>query len=213
MSNRFNFFPILALFALPALVAACTMNVPLSPEVSATRDAKIDRFVGLYFPEETAAYTWEENRYGDQFVFPLGPSSVRAIEEAADRVFVRTARVSGLPPLPAGSPDVDAVLEARIEDFSFVLPLLKTSTYSAEIAYRFTLHAPTGAPVASWRVVGEGAKAGELGFEFARWPGEATDLAIADAMQTFVEEIDLEPEVTRWLRDSRAEGAGVGGGS
>jgi len=210
-----RFRPVLAtaLLALPFLAAGCTMNVPLSPEVTASRDTTIDRFVGLYFPEETAAYTWEENRYGDQYVFPLGPPSVRAIEEAARRTFARTARVNDLPPLPPGSPDVDAVLEARIEDFSFVLPLLKTSTYSAEIAYRFTLHSPTGAPVASWRVVGEGAQAGQIGFEYARWPGQAADLAIADAMGKFVEQVDLEPEVTRWLRESRSADVEVGGGS
>lgn len=213
MLARLRFIFVLVFLGFPALVAGCTMNVPLSPEVTAARDHRIDRFVGLYFPEETATYTWRESRYGDQYVFPLGPPSVRAIEEAARRTFARTARVNQLPPLPAGSPDVDAVLEARIEDFSFVLPLLKTSTYSAEIAYRFTLHSPTGAPVASWRVVGEGAQAGQIGFEYARWPGEATDLAIADAMRNFVERIDVEPEVTRWLRDSRGADAAVGGGS
>ena len=94
---------------------------------------------------------------------------------------------------------MDAVLEARIEDFSFDIPLLKTSTYSAEIGYRFTLHSPAGAPVASWRVDGEGAQPGQFGFDFVRWPGEAADLAVEDAMRKFIEEIDLEPEVRRWL--------------
>ena len=213
MLARCRLVAVLALLNLPALVAGCTMNVPLSPDVTASRIDKIDRFVALHFPEETTAYTWEENRYGNQYVFPLGPPSVRAIEEAASQTFTRTTRVDGLPPLPAGSAKVDAVLEARIEDFSFVLPLLKTSTYSAEIAYRFTLHSPTGAPVASWRVVGEGAQAGQIGFEYARWPGEATDLAIADAMRKFVEQIGQEPEVARWLRDGRAGASGMSGGS
>ena len=202
-----------ALLAIFVVMAGCTMNVPLRPDVTASRDARIDRFVGLYFPEEFRSYTWRENRYGDEYVFPLGPSSVRAIEEAANRTFARTTTVDGLPPLPAASPNVDAVLEARIEDFSFVIPFLKTSTYTAEIAYRFTLHSPTGAPLASWRVVGEGATQGQIGFEYARWPGEAADRAVADAMRNFVEDIDLEPGVTRWLRETAPAGSSIGAGS
>ena len=202
-----------ALLTVPALTGACTMNVPLSPEVTVSRTAKIDRFVGLYFPEDLRTATWNENRYGDEYVFPLGQPSTRAIDEAARRTFARTTSVKSLPPLGPGAPKVDAVLEARIEDFSFVIPFLKTSTYSAEIAYRFTLHSRTGAPVASWRVVGEGATQGQIGFEFTRWPGAAADLAIADAMRTFVEEIDLEPEVAKWLRDSEGTKSSVEMGS
>ena len=106
-----------------------------------------------------------------------------------------------MPPYDAPAPAVDAVLEPRIEDFTFDIPLLKTSTYSAEIAYRFTLYSPEGAPVASWRVEGYGARKGEFGFDFATWPGLAANAAIEDAMRRFVEEIEVEPEVARWLKN------------
>ena len=190
------------LFAFTGAIAGCTQSIPLSPEITTTRGVKIDRFVGLYFSQDTKTFTWKESQYGDTWVYPLGPPSVRAITEAASRTFVRTTIVDRLPPLGQGASNVDAVLEVRIEDFSFVIPLLKTSTYSAEIGYRFTLHSPAGAPVASWRVVGAGAQRGEFGFGFTKWPGKAADLAVEDAMRKFIEEIDLEFEFRNWLLQS-----------
>lgn len=193
---------IVLLLVFTGAISGCTQSIPLSPEITTTRSAKIERFVGLYFPEETKVFSWKESRYGDTWVFPLGPPSVRAIKEAASRTFTRTKIVDQLPPLAQGTPNVDAVLEVRIEDFSFVIPMVKISTYSAEIGYRFTLYAPAGAPVATWRVDGEGEQRGQIGFDFTRWPGEAADLAIEDAMRKFIEEIDLEFEFRRWLLQS-----------
>ena len=197
-SGRAAFVVLAAVVAL----AGCTMNPIISPEVKTQRIAKIDRFVGVYLSEDTRTTVWTENKFGDTYKFPIGGASARAIEDAARRTFQRTAKVKGLPPLGPGGADVDAVLEAEIEGFSFVLPLLKTSTYRAEITYRFTLHTTAGLPAASWVVVGEGAQRGQLGFEFARWPGEAATLAIEDAMRQLIEDTDQNSEVIKWLRDT-----------
>ncbi|HSF96905.1 MAG TPA: hypothetical protein VLA52_17905 [Thermohalobaculum sp.] len=193
---------------LPALLVAlialagCSMNVPVNPQITAERSTKIERFIGVYISEETRETNWAESRHGDTWKFSLGPASARAIENAASRTFRRTTVVDGLPPLVSGASDVDAVLEARIEDFGFAIPLLKTSTYTADIAYRLTLYARNGVPVASWRLEGSGAQRGKMGFEYTRWPGEAANLAIEDAMRKFIEETDKNPEVSKWLRDS-----------
>lgn len=190
--------------AAAAALAACTINPPVTPQVTAERAAKIDRVVGVYISNEMRATVWSENRSGDTYKFPIGAASARSIEDAARRTFTRSLAVDGLPPLGAAGSGLDGVLEAQIEGFDFVIPFLKTSTYRAEITYRFTLHSPVGIPVASWVVTGEGARRGKVGFEFARWPGEAATLAIEDAMTKFVEETDRQPEVIKWLRDTAA---------
>jgi hypothetical protein len=182
-----------------ALLAACSHDVPVHPSLNAARPAKIDRTVGIYIPAELEAFTFEESQYGDNWRYPVGAPSARAIEQAAERTFARTYRVKSLPPLPPDGRALDAVLEPSIEHFAFDIPMLKTSTYRAEVRYRFTLHAPTGAVIESWTVDGEGAVKGQPGFDFTTWPGAAADDAIEDAMRRFVEEIDLEPGVKRWL--------------
>ena len=61
-----------------------------------------------------------------------------------------------------------------------------------------------GDPVASWTVTGTGAKPGEFGFEFARWPGEAADIAMQDAAKQLVSGFSDVPEVRRWLKEKGA---------
>ncbi len=183
---------------LALVLAGCSHAVPVHGVVNTTRDTRIERTVGLYFPEETAAMVWKESRYGDTWTFPIGPASVRAVNEAAERIFTRTVPVNTSP--QEGVPStLDGVIETRIEDFLFTIPFLKTSTYTAEITYRFVLYSPKGAPVATWRVTGTGAVHGQIGFEYARWPGTAADRAITDAMEAFITGIDREPEVVHWL--------------
>ena len=191
--------------AFTLLVSACSHQIPMSPTVDVSRD-KVPRDIGLYLSDEFTQEVWSEGRYGDTWNFPLGAASAKAVPQAVEQAFQKMVMVRGLPPYAGTPPAVDAVLAPRIEDFTFDIPLLKTSTYSAEIAYRFTLYDLKGAPVASWRVEGYGARKGELGFEFAKWPGLAANMAIEDAMRRFVEEIEVEPEVSRWLNRETATG-------
>jgi len=194
-----------------ALLAACSHNVPVNPSVNAARTVKIDRTVGLYISRDLETFTFEDTQYGDTWKYPIGAPSARAIEQAAARTFARTFRVQALPPDLPGARALDAVLEPQIEHFNFDLPLLKTSTYRAEIRYRFTLHSPTGAVIDSWTVTGEGAVNGKPGFDFTTWPGAAADEAIEDAMRRFVDEIELEPGVKRWLIQTGAQRGAAGG--
>ena len=182
-------------------VSACGHAIPINPTiVESSAPPRVAASVGVYFSEEFRAFEHSGNRGGDTWVFPLGPASVGLFTKVFDQVFEGAETVRTLPPLGPEHSDLAAVIETRIEEFDFHIPFLKTQTFTAEITYRFVLHAASGEPVASWTVTGEGAKPGSIGFEIAKWPGQAADAALEDAAQKFARGITNEPEVRRWLR-------------
>ena len=84
----------------------------------------------------------------------------------------------------------------------------KGGTSWAETPSRFPLSPPAGEPLAAWSVRGRGDKPGQVGFEFARWPGEAADLAMQEAATKLVQGFREVPEVSVWLRRLGVPGAG-----
>lgn len=193
---------LLAAVAMIGVVSACSHTIPLNPVVAEkAAPPQLAEDVGVYFSDEFRTFEFRGNRGGDSWIFPLGQASVPLLAKAFDQVFRRTERVQSLPPFGPEHTDLAAVIEPRIEEFDFDIPFLKTQTYTASITYRFILHAANGEPVASWAVTGEGAVPGQLGFEFARWPGLAADAAMENAAQKFSSGILNVPEVRRWLLD------------
>jgi hypothetical protein len=187
--------------SLVLLLGACSHAVPLQPQTDLpSLTDKIAVVVGVHYSPDFQAFEWRESELGDTWIFPLGPASVRLLNSAFAAAFAETRPVSGPPPPPRGDKAVDWIIEPRIEAFGVQIPALKTGVYRASIAYRFTVLTADGAPLASWLVQGEGGKSGELGFEFARWPGEAADLAMQDAARRFIESVSQVPELARWLR-------------
>lgn len=201
MTSRFIQQAISATF-LVVSVSACSHAIPLSPTPPASSASpKVAEDVGVYFSEEFRTFQHRGSRGGDSWIFPLGRASVDLFGAVFDQVFQSAERVDSLPPLDKEHASLAAVIEPRIEEFEFDIPFFKTQTYTASITYRFILHAANGEPVASWTVTGEGARRGEIGFEFAEWPGLAADAAMEDAAAKFTEGILNVPEVRRWLLD------------
>ena len=64
-----------------------------------------------------------------------------------------------------------------------------------------------GASIGSWRVTGVGERRGEIGFEFARWPGNAANAAMEDAARKFIDGVELVPEVRHLVRQKHAVSA------
>lgn len=202
-------FDSLTLLVVAILLVSCTHTIPLKATIEPPLDVtQVPVAVGVYYSPEFRAYEHAGSRGGDRWVFPLGPASMTLFDQAFPRVFASTQPVQSRPPLPTGDVELAAVIEPKIETFDFGLPFLKTGTYTAEITYRFTLYSPRGDPIASWLVKGVGAKPGEGGFEFARWPGEAADLAMRDAATKFLTGFGEVPEVQRWVRQVKAPRVG-----
>lgn len=181
--------------------SACSHAIPINPAIETyTASPPVAEKVGVYFSEEFQNFEHSGSRYGDTWIFPLGPASVDLFTGVFRQVFERAEIVQSLPPLGPEFAELTAVIEPRIEEFDFHLPFLKTQTYTAEITYRFVIYAANGEPVASWTVTGEGARPGQIGFDFAKWPGQAADAALEDAARKFSRGILNVPEVRRWLK-------------
>jgi len=195
-------FRVLSLIFAVSVVAACTHQVPVDVTVKAPSSAQsataINRTVGLYISEDFRTATFTEGAFGDSWVFPIGQASAKAIEDAAGRVFLRVVPISQ-PPGPGVSGQFDAVLEPRIENFALDVPFLKTSAHRAEVTYLFTLYDAGSVPVAAWTVSGVGESPGGFTFSYTKWPAEAANRAIEDAMRKFVEGTADEPEIRIWL--------------
>jgi len=191
----------LALAGAALVISACSHAIPVTGTFSPPPGlATIPVAVGVYYGQELRSYEHAGSRMGDRWIFLLGAASVRLFDQAFPALFAQAIPVVNRLSLAEGTPRSVGVIEPRIKDFDFTLPFLKTGTYTAEIAYRMTLYAPSGETIASWTVRGVGMKSGELGFEFSRWPGEAADLAMQDAASKFLEGFRDVPEVRRWLR-------------
>jgi len=195
--------PFLLLMAI-LWIGGCTHAIPLKGTMEALPSAgsagNVPVRAGIYYSPEFRNYQYKASRGGDQWDFPLGSASVTLFNQAFNTLFKSTESVASRPPL-SGKQELSVVIEPKIDAFEFGLPFLKTGSYTAEITYRFTLYSLKGDPFASWTVKGRGEKRGQIGFEFARWPGEAADLAMRDAANKFLDGFSEVPEVQRWLRE------------
>jgi hypothetical protein len=199
--NRISYMSIVLLLLL-FLLSACAHSIPLQGRLEQTPIVTgLHLAVGVYYSDEFRNYEFRGSRMGDQWVFSLGPASAKIFDQTLPILFSSIQPVKNTLLLPGS--DLAAVIEPRIEGFDIELPLLKTGHYRAEITYRFTLYSQDGVPVASWVVKGIGDKQGQVGFEFARWPGEAADLAMQDAARNLIVNIRDVPEVRRWLNQQK----------
>jgi hypothetical protein len=196
-----------SLLLLVFLVAlGCTHAIPMKGTMEAPppTTAKVPLRLGVYYSPDFRNYRYVGSRGGDRWDFPLGSSSTRLFDRVFADMFISAQSMGSRPPLSGSKGKLDAVLEPNIESFDFTIPYLKTGAYTAEITYRFTLYAMNGEPLASWTVRGFASKHGKPSFDFARWPGEAADLAMQDAASKFITGFPDIPEVRRLINQARA---------
>ena len=182
----------------------CTHAIPMKGTMEAPLTAeRVPIRLGVYYSQDFRNYRYVGSRGGDRWDFPLGTTSTRLFDRVFADLFTSAQSVGSCPPFSGSQGKLDAVLEPKIESFDFTLPYLKTGAYTAEITYRFTLYALNGEPLASWTVRGAGSKHGKPGFDFARGPGEAADLAMQDAASKFIAGFPDIPEVRRLINQAK----------
>lgn len=184
--------PLGAGLAAMMLVAGCetitaktvTLPTPLIEPLPVT--------VGVYYsPElrtnEPTVYYRSQRR---TYKLSIGPAAAAMLERVFAAMFERTVVVAIPPPLPAGGPDVAALIEPAIEDFGVIGD-------SIFIRLHLTLYAPDGdgAPLMSWSALGTGS-------------GKGAAAALRDAAAVIMTEFAAQPEVQEWLSSIGEPGGG-----
>ncbi len=191
---------LLKLLVAVSLIAGCVVAPP-KPEINRTQGvSQIPIVVGVYY--DTAFRTYEHHFIigTTSFNISVGKTGVSLFDEAFPIVFKKAVTVISRPPLPQGGPRVVAVIEPKIEEFEMDHPFIMIgTTFSAEITYRITLYSLDGEPIVSSTYVGKGKKLASL-FNQGRPPGEATSLAMQEAVEKFMSDFPSLPQVREWIR-------------
>lgn len=172
---------LLILTAVACTTAAChpvrfaaTTNIPrplLTP---------IPVTIGLYLPEEFRTYVHKEERWSVEWEIELGKAQTDGIQRLVNAMFERVVVLDSIMGAVA-DPQVRAVLEPELEQYSFVTPRdAGAEFYAVSLKYRVGLYSPDGKLVESWPFTGYGS------VEASGFGGEdplrrATSLAMRDA--------------------------------
>lgn len=171
------------------LLAGCVFSptkADLRPQPPPVLDPPLPISVGVYYPPETRSYRYVAE-WNDQGIFELGPPTMSLFDSVFSRMFANVLTVTQRPPLAAGTPAVDAVIELAIADF---IPSL--------ITYRVTAYTADGTELESWLVTGSYHPEQASGI-FGSSTEEITSLAMRDAAEYVVAEFSYRPGIRRWL--------------
>jgi hypothetical protein len=153
--------------------------------------------IGVHYSDAFSKYAHAEERWGVDWKAELGPFHVRMGERLFASAFREVIPVKDLASLPSSPPYV-AIIEPRIEQYSFITPKdTGADYYAVTIKYRLEILAPNGAPADSLTFTGYGSfKSG--GMSSTEPMVQATKAAMRDAAAKFLVQFP-EQEVTRKL--------------
>ena len=153
--------------------------------------------VGIHYSDAFSNYAHAEERWGVDWKAELGPYHVRMAERLFAATFRETIPVKDLTALPANPPYV-AIIEPRIEQYSFITPKdTGADYYAVTIKYRLDVLAPNGSPADSLTFTGYGSfKSG--GLTSTEPMVRATKAAMRDAAAKFLVQFP-EQDVARKL--------------
>jgi hypothetical protein len=182
---RRTILPVLTLGALAALSGCGDVEVAAESEMPTPLVEPLPFTVGVHYSEDFSKYQHAEERWGVKWKAELGPYHVRMAEKLFNAAFREIVLVSDLKALPANPPYV-AILEPRIEQYSFITPKdTGANYYAVTIKYRLNVLAPTGETADSLTFTGYGSfKSG--GMSTTSPMVSATKAAMRDAAAKFL---------------------------
>jgi len=218
-----------ALIAVSIFLSACVLRqirieIPPNAIGQPPKVTKLPLSVGVYYSVALRDHEHVFTPGLRPFVIRSGRASVNLFDQLLPLTFDRVVAVSHRPPLVAEGATVVAVLEPSIESLEVKLErraVLSNLVAAAEVTYRFILHAPEGATVASWSVKGSGRGEGRRRFspdqpfeavlaELFEALSAAIHRAMHDAATKFMTNIREVPEVRQWLLTRGLPAAEVG---
>jgi len=172
----------------------------------------IDMNVGVYYGPEYRKFEHRETRWGSDWQVALGAEHVRLTDDLFAQAFTHTTTLSKFPSESEPAP-AKAVIEPRIEQYSFVTPRDTNSNfYAVTIKYRVNLSTPAGALVDSYQFTGYGT-ADSGGMSSEKPMKAATTMAMRDAAAKFLVQFPEQASVKRLVHGETLLAADAGQGT
>jgi hypothetical protein len=138
--------------------------------------------VGLHVPKEFSEHVHKESRkVSGKWEFALGKAQTESVQKLLDAMFLHVVPVDSVEAAAAANPEIRAILEPSIDEYSFVTPQDAGGPFFAvSIKYRMSIYAPDGKLADSWAFTGYGTAVSK-GVNSEEPLERATALAIRDA--------------------------------
>lgn len=176
-----------SLLALALGLGACGgVNVATESSVPVPLVDPMPLTVGVYYSEDYSKAAHSEERWGTDWKIDLGPYHVHMTDKLFASEFREIVPVADLKSLPP-NPPYQAIIEPRIEQYSFITPRDTGAKYFAvTIRYRLNVYAPTGELADSLTFTGYGSDASGSGMTSTGPMVLATKAAMRDAAAKFL---------------------------
>jgi hypothetical protein len=183
----------LVALAAALLLAACG-EIKIRPETALPKPllVQLPADVGLIIPPETRRFADKETRYGLDWSVDLGPGEVRLLRDIFKDLFHHVEELESLAAART-HPDLKAVFETRVDQYSFVTARETGGRYYAvTIRYRISLYTPEGDKVDSYTLMGYGNSLAR-GMSGGKPLARATASAMRDAAAKFLVQFPEQP--------------------
>jgi len=167
-----------------ALLAACgTTQFEAESVIPPPLVTRIPVVVGVHVPPAFREAVHREKRDGVEYAISVGRAQADGFDRLMNAMFARVVPVASLEAGAVSDPEVRAVFEPVLVDFSFVTPRdTGTQLYAVSLKYRINAYTPAGEAIDAWTFTGYGAHGG------SSMPGQgkpalqqAASLAMRDA--------------------------------
>jgi len=175
------------------------LNVP-PPLVS-----QIPIEVGVYVPEEFSNRVYEEKRRDYSISVSIGKAQSDGFKRLMNAMFLRAIPVQGTSAASITGPEMRAIFEPVLEDFSFITPRDSNAPiYAVSVKYRINGYNREGQIFDSWTFTGYGSvESSTMGIKGTNALKAATGLAMRDAAAKLAAEF-REQAIVRGLLPANA---------
>lgn len=201
MSKRRSFTGLAAPLVAALAFAGCS-DVEVATDVEFPKPLvdELPFTVGVYYSDEFRKYVHTEDRWGVAWKVQLGQFHVRMGDKLFDAAFRDAVTVTSPTDVPADR-QVRAVIEPRIEQYSFITPRdTGAKYYAVTIRYRLNVYTPDGQLADSLTFTGYGS-APSSGITSTNPMMLATKAAMRDASAKFLVQFPEQPITKKMIAD------------
>jgi len=207
--------PLRRYLLLPAVLALAACGATqVKPALALPRAliAPLDMSMGVFYSPEYRKFEHRETRWGSDWKIRLGEEHVRMTDDLFSQAFTKTVLLKKFPTDAEPAP-VQAIIEPRIEQYSFITPRdTQGNFYAVTIKYRLNLDTPAGVLIDSFQFTGYGTADGH-GMAAEGPMVTATTAAMRDAAAKFLVQFPEQSAVKKLARGETILAAESGQGT